>query len=109
MNLHFGQCRVGQLHFLTAGAAQRSWAGSRASEFTYLASDAGKTRTAMGWQNRDSWDISFYLCVAALPGLSNVVALGEPDFLQIGSELPRHMFQQRVTQLSCTAFYDLTS
>lgn len=69
----------------------------------------GRLGTAMGWQNRDSWDISFYLYVAALPGLSNMVALGEPDFLQISSELPRHMFQQRVTQLSCIAFYDLTS
>lgn len=48
MNLHFGQCWVGQLYFLTAGAAQRSRAGSRASEFTYLASDAGKTRDSHG-------------------------------------------------------------
>lgn len=64
----------------------------------------------MGWQNRDSWDISFYLYVAALPGLSNMVALGEPDFLQISSELPRHMFQQSdPAKLYCFLWSNLLS
>lgn len=96
---------MGQLRSLTAGAAQRSRAGSRASEFTYLESDAGKTQRAKGRQHRGSRGISFYLCVAVLHGLSNMEALREPDILQISSELPRCMFQERVTQVGAVLLF----
>lgn len=86
MNLHFGRSWGGQLHSLTAGAAQRLRAGSRASEFPYLASDVGKTQTAKGGQHRGSQGISFYLRVAVLPGLSNMAALREPDILVLSSQ-----------------------
>lgn len=82
------------------GAAGRSGAGVMYRiVHSHLASDAGKTLTALGWHNGGSLGIFFSVCVASPHGLSSMVASGEPEFLQVGSGLPKHKSQKRVSQV----------